>query len=275
MALFDKAKDRFLKGEIDLLTAPLKVMLKAGAPLDFQVSDTLADIPAGDRVAIEDLINPQLIPGLDPAELWFTADDLTFFSVSGPQVVEVVIYVEGPDDANSPLVWARSASFTPNGLNISVQWGSYIFAQGCKGANKWYDVGKQNLFQGACDFSANDIHAVLVDAAYVADFVAHTELGDIPLAARVGDVIGYPLAGKQVGINDGLQGGVFDADDVIIPALVGDDVVGIALIKYLSATPEDSPLIGFITEGLNFPLVPDGSLTGIVWSNADGRIIRI
>jgi hypothetical protein len=198
-----------------------------------------------------------------------------FFSVSGPQVVQVIIYEEGPNDALSPLIWARNATFTPNGLNISVEWGSYVFSHACSGANNFYDVGKLNLFTGQCDFKTDDIRAVLVAATYVPDFLADIELRDIPIPSRVGNVTGYSLAGPLVGIVDGLQGGVFDGDDVIIPALVGADVVGIALIKYLVATPEDSPLIGLITEGLNFPLTPDGSLTGVVWSNADGRIIRI
>ncbi len=275
MPLFAKAKDRFLKGEIDLLTAPIKALLKSGVPASLSVADTLADIPAGERVKIEDLVNSQLVPGLDPEELWWTADDVNFTSVTGSVVTQIILYVQGPSEALSPLIWARNAAFTPNGNNILAVWGSNIFSHVCKGGNDWYFQGKLDLFQAKTDFSANDIHTVLVDSTYTLDLINHVELRDIPISTRVGDVSGYSLAGKLVGIADGLQGGVFDADDVIIPALTGNDIVAVALIKFLSATPEDSPLIGYITEGLNFPLTPDGSLTGVVWSDAEGRIIKL
>jgi len=274
MSLFDKAKDRFFKGEIDLEAVTLKLLLVSGTLVDLAVADTLADIPVIDRVATETQTGGSLVNGLDPDDLWFIGDDIVFPAVSGAQVIQAVLYLEGPSEILSPLILANNVNYTPVGTNISVEWGSNIFEQACEGTNDFYFEGKKSLYKATLDLSANDIHAVLVDNTYAFDITDLT-LADIGVGSRVGDVQGYSLANKLVGLADAIQAGTFDADDVVIPALAGDPIEAIVLIKFLAGTPELSPLIAFFDEGMNFPLTPDGSTTGIVWSNLANRILNI
>ena len=274
MILFDTAKDRTFKGEIDLPNATLKLLLKSGVAADLTVADTLADIPVGERVAIADQPGAALVAGVNPGELYFTADDVVVPAVSGPQINQLIMYIEGPSEALSPLFAARNVVFIPSGLNISIEWGSYVFRQDCPGGNQFYFEAKRQLFSAGTDFLGDDIHAILIDSAYAFDFSDLT-LADIAVGARVGDVEGYPLVGKLVGADDGLQPGVFDANDIVIPLLSGDDIEAIALIKFDVGTPEDSPLIAYLNEGMNFPLTPDGTTAGIVFSNLAQRILNI
>jgi len=267
MPEFDSAKDGFLKAAIDLETIALKVLLKSGVPADINIAENLDDIPLLERVATTDLIGQDLVAGPDPVDLDFIADDTTFFSVSGGQVNQVIIYVDGPSEALSPLVWERNVVFVPGGSNIVVEWGSHIFTKDCQGGNDFYFNGKKLIYSGGIDFLADDIRAILVDGTYVFDSINHVLQSDIPIGNRIGNVAGYDLTGKLVGNDDGLLAGVFDASDVIISALTGVDVEAIVLVQHLTATPEDSPLIAYLKEGMNLPFTPDGSLTGVNWSN--------
>jgi hypothetical protein len=274
MELFDIAKNYFLLSNLDLTGAgPYKVLLKSGPPVDLSSVDHLDDIDVGDRVGTpQPLLNRQLIPNpSNTDELIFTADPVVIPDPIGDTVTQVIIYLEGPSEDMSPLVLACPATFDcPVGVPLTVEWGAYLFKVGCTGLNNYYFSGKQLIYSGGIDFIADNIHAVLLKNTYTFD-ISHTTLGDIGIGDRVGDILGYPLAGKLVGLPN--DAGVFDANDVIIPALSGADVYAVALIKS-DGTPS-SELIAYLAEGMNIPFSPNGGTAGVVWSDSPQRILKL
>jgi len=272
MALFDDAKDLILNGDLNFETAALRVLLKSGVPVDPQGSTVnLGLIDPADRVADQILAGKSLVPGADPEDLMFVADDMIFSSLSGLPITQVIIYEKGVNEAESTLIWERKANFIPDGTDLALEWGTNVFQVSSKSGNDYYWSGKRDLFQGQIDLVNDDIRAVLVDGDYAIDKVAHSELSDIPLVERIG--VEYPILDRQVG-NPLLDSGVFDADDIVIPALpVGRDVAYVILIKYDTDNSENSKLIASFTEGMNLPFTPTGALAGVIWNNQPSRIL--
>jgi hypothetical protein len=272
MALFNDAKDLILKGDLNFETASLRVILKSGVPVDPTGGTVnVGLIDPNDIVADQSLNNKQLVPGADPQDLNFVADDLVFASLQGLPITQVLIYKAGVTPALSPLIWERRATYTPDGTDLALEWGSYVFQVANELGNDFYWSGKRDLFQGQIDLENDDIRAVLVDGSYTPDRVAHTVLADIPPVNRIG--FEYAIPDRVVGAPL-LSSGVLDADDIVIPSLpAGNDVELIALIKYDNIAPEDSKLIGYLTEGMNLPYTPSGGVAGIIWSNQPHRII--
>jgi hypothetical protein len=276
MSLFNNAKDIILQSGVNFLSDDLRVLLKSGTPLDATAS-TLADIPAPDRVAIQPLTGRSLVAGGDPKDIQFRADDTLFAGLSGLQVTQIIIYKQDVTDALSPLIWFSSANFMPSGTDQNVEWGTFVFAINDRpSCNDWYFNGKNLLLQGQLNFIDDTIHAVLFDNTYTPDVINDTILADIPPSSRIGSVIGFELTSKKVGEFYLLDAGVFDAADVVMPALAGPDVDGIALFRLGSPSQEnDSKLIGYMVKGSNFPFALNASLTGIIWSQNDKRILAI
>jgi hypothetical protein len=274
MELFDIAKDYFLLGNIDLEGAgPFKVLLKSGTPAP-ATAQNLDEIPFGERVGTPvALVNRDLLPNpSNTDELIFTADPVVIADAIGDTVTQVIIYLEGPSEDMSPLIMFSVATFEcPVGVPLTVEWGAYLFKVGCLGLNNYFFSGKQLIYNGGIDFLADDIHVVLLKNSYIFD-IAHTILSDIPNGDRVGNTLGYPIAGKVIGSPN--DAGVFDGDDVVIPSLpVGDDIYAVALIKH-DGTP-NSQLIAYLAEGMNVPFTPNGGTSGVVWSDSPQRILKI
>ena len=78
------------------------------------------------------------------------------------------------------------------------------------------------------DLDTNDIRAILVDGAdYTPNLATHETLANIPAAARV--AVSGALQNKSV------TDGVFDADDITISAVTGDQFEYIALYQHTGA----------------------------------------
>jgi hypothetical protein len=122
-ALYDKARESFLKGEFDLATDNVKVVLVDAGQYTVSLSadQFLSDIPAGARTAT----SPNLTTKTTTAGV-FDADDVTFSAVSGVQSEALVIYQDTGTAGTSRLICyednATGLPVTPSGADITVRW---------------------------------------------------------------------------------------------------------------------------------------------------------
>lgn len=122
-ALYDKARERFLRGQLDWLTDTIKVVLvdTGNYSVNLAAHEFLSDIPSAARVAISGALTGKTATG-GVAD----ADDVTIAAVSGPTVEALVIFKDTGNPSTSPLIaWIDTASglpFTPNGGDVTIQW---------------------------------------------------------------------------------------------------------------------------------------------------------
>jgi hypothetical protein len=133
-------------------------------------------------------------------------------------------------------------------------------------ANSLYTKAKQHLIDGTIDLDTNDIRAILVDGAdYTPNLATHETLANIPSAARV--AVSGALQSKTV------TDGVFDAADIVISAVTGDQFEYIALYQHTGA--ETALLLLLIDTATGLPCTPNGSDISIVFNNGSDRIFRL
>jgi hypothetical protein len=133
-------------------------------------------------------------------------------------------------------------------------------------ANSLYTKAKQHLIDGTIDLDTNDIRAILVDGAdYTPTLATHETLANIPAAGRV--AVSGALAGKTV------TDGVFDANDIVISAVSGDQFEYIALYQHTGA--ESALLIALIDTATGLPCTPNGGDITIAWDNGANKIFKL
>jgi hypothetical protein len=133
-------------------------------------------------------------------------------------------------------------------------------------ANSLYTKAKQHLIDGTIDLDTNDIRAILVDGAdYTPNLATHETLANIPAAGRV--AVSGALAGKTV------TDGVFDANDIVISAVSGDQFEYIALYQHTGA--ESALLIALIDTATGLPCTPNGGDITIAWDNGANKIFKL
>lgn len=133
-------------------------------------------------------------------------------------------------------------------------------------ANSLYTKAKQHLIDGTIDLDTNDIRAILVDGAdYTPNLATHETLANIPAAARV--AVSGALASKTV------TDGVFDAADVTLAAVTGDQFEYIVLYQHTGA--ESALLIALLDTATGLPCTPNGSDITIQWSSGADKIFRL
>jgi len=132
-ALYDKAREGFLAGDIDWDTDVIKAVLIDAA--DYTVNLTahqfLSDIPAAARVAVSSpLAGKTAVNGVADA------DNLSFPAVSGDPTEALVLYQDTGAEGTSRLIAyidnATGLPVTPNGGDINVAWDN--------GANKIFKL---------------------------------------------------------------------------------------------------------------------------------------
>lgn len=120
LQLYPKAKEAFLRGEINLMTDTIKVM--AVDLDDYAFSSTheyLSSIPAAAR------IGEATMSGITVTNGVFDASNTVIHSVpDGLDTFEgLVIYQDTGEDASSRLIhFIDGLNLTPNGNNINVNW---------------------------------------------------------------------------------------------------------------------------------------------------------
>jgi hypothetical protein len=133
-------------------------------------------------------------------------------------------------------------------------------------ANSLYTKAKQHLIDGTIDLNTNDIRAILVDGAdYTPNLATHETLAAIPAAGRV--AVSGALAGKTV------TDGVFDANDITISAVTGDQFEYIVLYQHTGA--ESALLIALIDTATGLPCTPNGGDISIAWDNGANKIFKL
>lgn len=118
--LYDKGREKFLRGEISWNADDIKAVLVSeyvfGAAHEF-----LSSIVVGNRVATSaNLDSKTTIAGVADAA------DVTYSAVTGDPVSAVVLYKDTADPATSPLIAyiddATGIPVTPNGGDITIEW---------------------------------------------------------------------------------------------------------------------------------------------------------
>jgi hypothetical protein len=134
-------------------------------------------------------------------------------------------------------------------------------------ANSLYTKAKEGLINGSIDLDSDDIRVVLVDGAdYTPNLSTHEFLSDIPSAARV--AVSGALLNKSV------TDGVFDADDIIIESVTGDQFEYLVLYKH-TGSDATARLIMLIDSATGLPCTPNGSDITVSWDNGDDKIFRL
>lgn len=121
--LYNKAKEDFLSGNIDLENDDIKAVLVDSEEYtpDQGADEDLADVPSGGRIATTgNLTGKTVTDGV------FDADDETLLSVTGDQSEALVIYKDSGVEGTSRLIayidTATGLPITPNGGNIAIAW---------------------------------------------------------------------------------------------------------------------------------------------------------
>ena len=134
-------------------------------------------------------------------------------------------------------------------------------------ANALYTKGKQALIAADIDLDLDDIRVVLVDGAdYTPNLAAHDFLDDIPAAGRV--AVSGALASKTV------TDGVFDAADIVIAAVTGDQFEYLVLYKH-TGSDATARLLLLIDTATGLPCTPNGSDITISWANGTAKIFQL
>lgn len=134
-------------------------------------------------------------------------------------------------------------------------------------ANALYDTGRAAFLLGNIDWVADNIKAVLVDAAdYAVNLATHDFLDDIPVAARV--ATSANLTGKTA------TAGVADAADIVFTAATGDLSEAIVLYRD-SGSAATSQLVAYIDTATGLPVQPNSGDINVAWDNGTSRIFRL
>ena len=127
-ALYDKAREAFLNGDLDWLNDTIKVILldinKVGSEytVDLANHQYLSSVPAGARIATATLASKTATGGVADAA------DITFSAVSnGDEACEaLILYKDTGTESTSPLIAyiddGINLPVTPDGRDIVVQW---------------------------------------------------------------------------------------------------------------------------------------------------------
>jgi hypothetical protein len=134
-------------------------------------------------------------------------------------------------------------------------------------ASALYAKAKKAFLDKDIDMLVDNIKVVLVDSAdYTLDLATHQYLSDIAAGGRVGT--SGNLANKST------TGGVFDADDITITGVTGDQFEYIILYMD-TGTAATSPLIACIDTATGLPCTPNGGDITITWDSGANKIFAL
>lgn len=124
--LYNKARERFLTGQINWSTADVRALLVdvggGGSQYAFNTThEFLSSVPVAARIA-----GPVALAGKTATDGAADANDTTFTSVSGVTCEAVILYIHTGVDATSVLLAyidvATGLPITPNGGDIILSW---------------------------------------------------------------------------------------------------------------------------------------------------------
>lgn len=131
-------------------------------------------------------------------------------------------------------------------------------------ASTCYASAKQAWLDNTLDLNDDDIRMLFIDAAdYTPNFATDDNLDDVPAGARIGTATALA--------NTTVTGGVFDADDVNMVAVTGDQFEGILLYKH-TGTESTSKLVCLIDVTAT---TPNGGDILVQWDSGTNKIFKI
>jgi hypothetical protein len=134
-------------------------------------------------------------------------------------------------------------------------------------ASALFAKAKKAFLDKDIDMLDDNIKAVLVDSAdYTLDLAAHDFLDDIPAGARV--ATSGNLANKTT------TGGVFDADDITITGVTGDQFEYVILYRD-SGAAATSQLICCFDTATGLPCTPNGGDITLTWDSGANKIFAL
>lgn len=134
-------------------------------------------------------------------------------------------------------------------------------------ANALYGKGRQKFLEGTISWSADNIKAVLVDAAdYTVAIDTHEFLSDIPSGGRV--ATSGNMGTKTTTL------GVADAADFTFSAVTGDPSEIIVFYKD-TGSAATSPLIAYIDTATGMPVTPNGGDINIQIDNGSNKLFKL
>lgn len=134
-------------------------------------------------------------------------------------------------------------------------------------ASGLYDAARKAFLDADIDMLVDDIRVILVDTAdYTVNLATHDFLDDVPGAARV--ATSGALGTKST------TAGVFDAADVTLSAVTGDQAEAIVVYKH-TGVESTSNLIAYIDSGTGLPVTPNGGDITIQWDAGANKIFKL
>ena len=128
-----------------------------------------------------------------------------------------------------------------------------------------YKKGIHRVGVGQMNLDTAAFKVAIVSATYVPDFVAHEFLTSI--------------ASHRIGVDQDLEAtfvdGVFDAPDVVLPAIAPGSSGYAAVIYQDTGVAGTSPLLYFSDEITGFPFNTSGAEVEVRWSNGPYKLFAL
>jgi hypothetical protein len=129
---------------------------------------------------------------------------------------------------------------------------------------KAYPLGVRKVLEAGINFDTDTIKVVAVDLNDYTYSDTHDALNDIPAGARV-------ATGTLTNTDTATTAGVFDADDLVLTSVTGDQFEALVIYKD-SGVESTSWLFGFIDSATGFPATPNGTNITITWDSGASKI---
>ena len=135
-------------------------------------------------------------------------------------------------------------------------------------ANALFDSGRQAFLEGGIAILTVDIKLVFVDHADDTPVPATDDfLDDIAAAARVATSGNFATKTST--------DGVFDADDVVVSSVSGDQFESIVIYNDTPAAESGKHLIAYIDTATGLPFTPTGNNITVTWDNGSNKIFKL
>jgi hypothetical protein len=133
-------------------------------------------------------------------------------------------------------------------------------------ATALYDTGRKAFADGDIDLLSDTIKVTLIDTNdYTVNLTTHDFINDVAAGARVATAT---LANKTT------TAGVFDADDTVLTAVIGDPSEALIIWKD-TGNEATSQLIAYIDNYAGLTVTPNGEDINIAWDNGSNKIFKL
>lgn len=135
-------------------------------------------------------------------------------------------------------------------------------------AGHTYKKGAEARLNADVDLLLDSIKIALIDLNdYTPDYATDQFLSDIPGAAIV--ATSSPLTGKST------ASGIFDADDVVLTTVSGDQSEAVLIYQDTGAAGSSRLLWLFDSTGTpGLPVTPNGTNITVTWNNGPNKIVN-